>query len=294
MPTDLRRLATALPLAFTAAFAAGQPPAPAPLPIDDAFAIKTFQIYDGGAQVSSDMKWIASVVCDPAARAKDKAGKMTDFVASRGAAMYSWGCDIVLNGLDGSGERNVTGGAGNNWAPSWSPDGKTLAFYSDRDGRTRLWLWDAVSGETRRVSDATVRVGIGSQRAIWLPGGSEVVVTLHPEGMSEDELDVGLPGQKVDATPEPDAIPGSTVKVYRSGAAAEAEKAAGKSAPTLLQRYITDIARISVGSGKVSTIVRRANEIRLLLSPDGKRLLYAELKPGNSPFCSWALCSISF
>ncbi len=280
LPIQSGRAGIAVLLVFTAALAAGQ--TPTALPLDDAFAIKTFQIYDGGAQVSPDSKWAASVVCDPAARAKDKAGKMTSLVASRGAAMYSWGCDIVVSRLDGTAERNVTGGIGNNWAPSWSPDGKTLAFFSDRDGKTRLWSWDFATGKARRVSDAVVRVGIGLQRAIWLPGGSEVVVPLHPDGMSEDELDVGLPGHKVDARPEPDAVSGSTVKVYRSGAAAkDAEKTSGKSVSTTIQRYITDIARIDLASGKASVVVRRANQIRLIPSPDGTRLLYSELKPGS-------------
>jgi dipeptidyl aminopeptidase/acylaminoacyl peptidase len=287
MSFDSRRAESAA-LAFAVTLASGvvlsvrASAQPAPLPIDDAFAIKTFQIYDGGPAVSPDSKWAASVVCDPAARAKDKAGRMTDLVASRGAAMYSWGCDIVLNRLDGSASRRVTNGEGNNWAPSWSPGGESLAFYSDRDGKTRLWLWEARSGKTRRVGDAVVRVGIGSQRPLWLPGGSEVLVTLHPEGMSEDELDVGVPGQKHDARPETDAVAGSTVKVYRSGAAAEKDQSAAGRGAALVQRYIADIARVAVATGRATTIVRRANEVRLLPSPDGTRILYAALKPGGS------------
>jgi Tol biopolymer transport system component/imidazolonepropionase-like amidohydrolase len=51
--------------------------------------------------------------------------------------------------------------------PTWSPDGRSIAFSSDRDGTTDLWVRDVASGADKKVaSEAT--------KASWAPRGSEI------------------------------------------------------------------------------------------------------------------------
>lgn len=51
--------------------------------------------------------------------------------------------------------------------PTWSPDGRSLAYSSDRDGTMDLWVRDIDSGADRKVaSDAT--------KASWAPRGTEI------------------------------------------------------------------------------------------------------------------------
>ena len=51
--------------------------------------------------------------------------------------------------------------------PTWSPDGRSLAYSSDRDGTMDLWVRDLSSGADRKVaSDAT--------KATWAPRGTEI------------------------------------------------------------------------------------------------------------------------
>ena len=264
---------------FVAASSPAGQPETRELRIDDAFSVKTFQVYEGGPTFSPDSKWVASVVCDPAARAKDTEQTMTTMVATRGAAMYSFGCDILVTGIDGAGQRSVSGSVGNNWGPAWSPDGNTLAFYSDRGGAPHLWLWDRKSGAVKKASDAVVRTGAGTQRPQWSPDGSRIVVTLKPEGMTDAELDPELEGQggkKSEA-----AGSGSTVRVYLSGDQVAAAKKAGEEANPVTSRYKTDLAKIDVGTGRATVIAKRANAIAPLLSPDGRGIAYFELKPGG-------------
>ena len=51
--------------------------------------------------------------------------------------------------------------------PTWSPDGRSIAFSSDRDGTTDLWVRDLASGADKKVaSEAT--------KASWAPRGNEI------------------------------------------------------------------------------------------------------------------------
>ena len=55
-------------------------------------------------------------------------------------------------------------------APRWSPDGRTLAFLSARDGGNQLYLLPLAGGEPRRVT--ALRHGAGP--AVWAPDGSRI------------------------------------------------------------------------------------------------------------------------
>ena len=51
----------------------------------------------------------------------------------------------------------LTYGDYDNTSPRWSPDGRMIAFISNRSGNTALWLVDAVSGEQRPLPIAERR-----------------------------------------------------------------------------------------------------------------------------------------
>jgi Tol biopolymer transport system component len=53
---------------------------------------------------------------------------------------------------DGSGRRNLTRNPAHDADPVWSPDGRKLAFISDRDGSYDVWRLGCGSGE-RGCSD---------------------------------------------------------------------------------------------------------------------------------------------
>jgi len=53
--------------------------------------------------------------------------------------------NIFVINLDGSGGHRLTEGGSNEW-PSWSPDGRYLAFSSTREGESRIYLMFAADG----------------------------------------------------------------------------------------------------------------------------------------------------
>src|SRR5580704_1482022 len=60
-----------------------------------------------------------------------------------------------------------------NMTPRFSPDGKTIAFISDRKGQNNLWLMDADGKNPRAVAtDKTLR----ALSPVWSPDGNYIIV----------------------------------------------------------------------------------------------------------------------
>ena len=66
-----------------------------------------------------------------------------------------------------------TGGDWNDEQPRWSPDGRRVAFKSDRGGSYNIYVMDADGGNVRRLTD---HAGIDHDPA-WLPDGESLVFT---------------------------------------------------------------------------------------------------------------------
>ncbi len=68
----------------------------------------------------------------------------------------------------------------NDFAPSWSPDGKSLVFVSDRDGSYQLYLCELESGQARKLTKA------GSNfNPSWSPNGGTIAYASMRDGYSE-------------------------------------------------------------------------------------------------------------
>lgn len=66
------------------------------------------------------------------------------------------GADIYLMEADGSNPRRLTEANGWDGSPTWSRDGRTLYFYSERGGSPRIWRMSPDGGGQARVSAAEV------------------------------------------------------------------------------------------------------------------------------------------
>lgn len=239
-----------------------------PLTAADAFSGHEFLRNGGAAVFSPDNAQLAYVSCDQKRRAATPRENVTVFVATRGSAMYTLGCDIWVSPTAGGSPISVSGGVGNNWGPAWSPDGVRLAFVSDRDGGAKLWLWDRHSKAVSKVSDERIRNGVGAERVEWLPDGASVLVRLRPVGMTDEEL-----GEETGAFTRSPKADASTVRVFhaaRQNGSVEVSKTA-----------ISDVGILSLGTGRVRRMVERAPLMQVALAPDGKSFLYVEWKkPG--------------
>jgi eukaryotic-like serine/threonine-protein kinase len=79
----------------------------------------------------------------------------------------------VMN-ADGSGMRQLTNSHLNR-GPRWSPDGKRIAFFSERNGDREIWTIDINTGEMRQITN------LGGQNVawpVWSPDGKYLAYTV--------------------------------------------------------------------------------------------------------------------
>jgi dipeptidyl aminopeptidase/acylaminoacyl peptidase len=108
----------------------------------------------GGATISEDGKWVAYSVSTPDLEANRSIGNVWIVSASGGEAIQ-----VTQGGRDSS--------------PAWSPDGKTLAFLSARDGNSQVYLLSMEGGEAKKLT----RLSTGADLFRWSPDGKTIAFT---------------------------------------------------------------------------------------------------------------------
>ncbi|HEY3280352.1 MAG TPA: S9 family peptidase [Gemmatimonadales bacterium] len=121
-------------------------------------------------QLSPDGKWVAYTVSTPSLQ------------ENRGVSRI-WVAEVLTAG--GGQSRQLTAGPGSDRQPRWSPDGKTLAFVSTREGGPQVWLLPFGGGDARKVSS----LPDGASDPVWLPDGSGVLVVSDIKWPPEQEID---------------------------------------------------------------------------------------------------------
>jgi dipeptidyl aminopeptidase/acylaminoacyl peptidase len=140
---------------LVAAMAAGQTH---PITFDDMATIRRI----GAPRLSPDGQWIAydASTVDLAANVRRSA--------------------VYLVPARGGDSTKITDGAKQDEGPAWSPDGKSIAYLSNRDGGAhQVWLYDVAGKQSRKLTD--LAGGAGSVK--WLPSGAGLVLVsdIYPD-----------------------------------------------------------------------------------------------------------------
>jgi dipeptidyl aminopeptidase/acylaminoacyl peptidase len=79
---------------------------------------------------------------------------------------------------DGTGQTRLTEQLGVDAFPSWSPDGMQIAFHSERDGNSEIYVMDADgSNQVRLTNDLA-----GDSTPAWSPDGTKIAFQSGREG----------------------------------------------------------------------------------------------------------------
>jgi len=108
--------------------------------------------------------------------------------------------DIFLVSTDGKERRQLTFSEKNDHAPRWSADGKSIAFLSDRNGSSQIYMIPANGGEAKKVTSVATEVkSFGSS-----PDGKyfALATDMYPEAATPEE------SKKIDEAKEKDLAKG--------------------------------------------------------------------------------------
>jgi len=224
-----------------------------PLSVDDLLDIRTLASQNAVA-LSPDGRWVAYAV------QRDRDWRQRHLPRG-GVALTAQGARLLVTDLDTGRTVSPTDPDWTSWAPAWSPDGRTLAFYAATSdaGPVRLWIWDAVSGQARQCVHAPIQPWhLAAARPRWMADGRRVCVTTLPDG------DGRGPEQTAPASEAPP-------RVFESP-----EPAADRRPPSEGRESWADIGLVDVGSGDVRTVTSGLPVRHAFPSPRGDDLLWVD------------------
>jgi dipeptidyl aminopeptidase/acylaminoacyl peptidase len=234
----------------------------APLPVETASSAKTFAPTN--IDVSPDGVWVAYTLSDPLRRKLQgrPSDSLSPFLCSGALYIFS-DSDVLIKNTQTGQTINISAGYGANWGPSWSPDGNSLAFYSDRGGKAHIWIWQKSTRKLRPLTAAVVHVRSPIERILWSQDGRRVVTKVLGAGQTLDDCFDGTLGWR-----PRDA---ATRAIYQT------EKS-NTQLSTSANSFTADLAEFDVATGKLNRIVHQEKITAYSLSPAGDKIVFASPK----------------
>ncbi len=157
--------------------------------------------------------------------------------------------NLFVSSSDGKQNIQYTHGDWNDVSPQWSPDGKWIAFLSDRDGMLNLYCIPTTGGEARKLTDLK---GMLTQLS-WMPNSKQLVFCFCP-------ADIQTPQKE---TPKPPLVREIKRMYYKADGSGYRPK--GK----------FHIFKVNAGSGRLKQLTKGDfDNFFPTPSPDGKKVAF--------------------
>jgi len=241
-----------------------------PVPVQTMLDVRI--IEESPITFSHNGRWVAYVMRNSLPKASSYPWNFDGLYMCTGLYPDSLNTDIgVSNVLTGETVR-VGGGIGNNWLPSWSPDGRHLAFLSDRDGsgQAKLWIWDVETKDLRKLSDIDVR----ANQIEWAGRGDRIYTTVWNGTASPENL-ASCRGAKPSGNNPPAGTPESpSVVVYQWPDRKSSEQGKPSGDPWSLGTKLRDLAEFDMRTGRMRRLTHGYRISIFRVSPDGSRIVF--------------------
>ena len=200
---------------------------------------------------------------------------------SKDRVVFAYAGDLWIASRQGGSARRLTSHIGDEIFPKFSPDGKWIAFLSDREGSDNIWIMHADGTEPKQVSKDPATDFVSPS---WAPDGKYIFVSKAAAGITSYEIwmyhvDGGTGVQITKAKPTPTIQRKDRPNDVGVVASADgkylyyAERRGPFSYNAMLPQW--EIKRKDRKTGDEDTIIQQSlSAFRPVLSPDGSVMLY--------------------
>ncbi|HPV76848.1 MAG TPA: amidohydrolase family protein [Gemmatimonadaceae bacterium] len=180
--------------------------------------------------------------------------------------------------IRGGAARRLTNGRSWNLFPRYSPDGRSIAFASDRAGSFDIWVMDRQGAALERITTARIPLSENYYRPAWSADGTRLFAVAEGDGFPNQLVALDRLGGRQLLLEGNDILGGAVAEP--NGNAVLFERIAGGLYAFAFNPYVTPpsgtrIDRYDQATGEVTTqVARPGGAFAPALSPNGRELAY--------------------